>query len=125
MPKGPPIAGLYCIERWFLMSILDKIKESGTPDLNREFLTQDEEFETQYPGIYEFLARIRHAGVDRKPGRLTIYYEDGSASVCLSDKDTKQCAFHTGAGVLESLEALESRLQSGKVTWKHSKRWQG
>lgn len=107
------------------MSILDKIASSAVSDDQAEFTCSDEVFGAQYPGIYEFLARIRHAGNSRKPGRLIIYYDQGKASLCLSDADTKQVAFHIDSGIYEALEAAESRLQSGSMDWRHSKRWQG
>lgn len=107
------------------MSILKKIADSAAPAGDQEFCTQDEGFSTQYPGIYEFLARIRHEGNARKPGRLVLYYDQGKASLCLSDAETKQVAFHVDEGLHEALEATERRLQSGSMDWRHSKRWQG
>lgn len=107
------------------MSILDKIAVSASPSDDQQYITEDVGFSDQYPGIYEFLARIKHQGKDRKPGRLILYYDQGKASLCLSDADTKQVAFHIDSGILEALEAAEGRLQSGKLDWRRSKRWQG
>lgn len=107
------------------MSILDKIAESGVFDSDQEFGASDEGFSQQFPGIYEFLARTSHKGAKRKPGRIIMYYDAGKAAICLSDAESKQVAFHIGQGLLESLEAVEGRLQAGSLDWRHSKRWQG
>ena len=107
------------------MSILDGIVASGEPHDQEEFLAPDEGWSTEFPGLYEFMARRRYLGQDRKPGKLIIYYEPGRAAVCLSDPHTRQVGFHLGETVQECLEGVEKRLQAGKVDWRKSRKWQG
>lgn len=104
------------------MTILDGVGANVNPPDDGEFLVEDESFSNQYPGIFEFLSRIKVNGQDRKPGRLIVYYEAGKCHLCLADKHTKSCAFHAGDGVNEALEACEGRLQAGKLDWRRSKR---
>ncbi len=104
------------------MSILDNVGAEASPDENAEYLVEDENFSTQLPGLFEFLARVKINGQNRKPGRLILYYEPGKAHCCLSDKHTGSVAFHAGEGLYEALEALERRLQEGKVDWRKDKR---
>lgn len=107
------------------MSILDLMPQATGPSDDQEYSCPDEGFSDRFPGIYEFLARIRHKGESRKPGRVILYYEPGRAAVCFSDAESKQVAFHLDVGLEEALEAAERRLQSGKLDWRKSKRWQG
>lgn len=104
------------------MSILDNVGAPATPSPDEEFLHEDEDFQNQYPGLFECLSRIRHSGRDRLPGRLIIYYEPGKAALCLSDKHTGSVAFHAAEGVSEALEGLEKRLQGGTVDWRKDKK---
>lgn len=107
------------------MSILDGLVASAEPPEDREFLAPDEGFQVEFPGLYEFLARIKYQGQDRKPGKMIVYYEEGRAAVCLSDPHTKQVGFHLGDSVQACLEGVEGRLQAGKVDWRKSRKWQG
>lgn len=104
------------------MSILDNVGAEASPDENAEFLVDDENFQSQHPGLFEFLARVKVNGKDRKPGRLILYYEPGKAHCCLSDKHTGSVAFHAAEGLYEALEGVERRLQEGKVDWRKDRR---
>lgn len=107
------------------MSVLDGVVESAVPPVDEEFIAPDEGWSVEFPGLYEFLARIRYKGQDRKPGKMIVYYEPGRAAVCLSDPQTKQVGFHLGDSIQECFEGLEKRLQAGKVDWRKSRKWQG
>jgi hypothetical protein len=104
------------------MSILDNVGSYVKPPPDAEFLAEDDAFSTQFPGIFEFLARIKVNGVQRKPGRLIIYFDAGKAHLCLSDKHTGSCAFHAAESVEEALEGVEKRLQGGGMDWRRDKR---
>lgn len=106
------------------MSILDRLNESVKETPGTEFIAEDSAFSDQFPGIHEFLSRVKYRGDDRKPGRLICYYEAGKASLCLSDQHTGMVAFHTASGLLEALEACEARLQNGGLDWRKSKKAQ-
>lgn len=104
------------------MSILSHVGADVNPPQDEEYLIQDEVFSADYPGLFEFLARIKIEGVVRKPGRLILYYEPGKAHLCLSDKHTGSVAFHAAEGLTEALEATERRLQEGKLDWRKDRR---
>lgn len=104
------------------MSILDNVGAPATPQPDQEYLIEDGDFQQQYPGIFEFLARVKYNGRDRKPGRLILYYEPEKAFLCLSDKESGSVAFHAADGLNEALEGLEVRLQAGGVDWRADKR---
>lgn len=107
------------------MSIVSDIVGSCKPDDQREFSAPDGVLQEQYPGIYEFLARIKFEGHDRKPGKMIVYYDAGKAAVCLSDAHTGQVAFHLDVGVNEAMEGVERRLQAGSMDWRKSRKYQG
>ena len=104
------------------MGILDNVGAAAPLDENREFQCEDDLFSTEYPGLYEFLARVKINGKHRKSAKLLIYYEPERVQVLLIDKHTKSCAWHASKGVNEALESLERRLQQGSVEWKYDKR---
>lgn len=105
-----------------MMSILSNVGGGVNPSEDEEYLLSDEVFSGDYPGLFEFLARVRIGGQDRKPGRLIIWCEPGKAHICLSDKHTGSVAFHAAVGVTEALEGAERRLQDGKLDWRKDKR---
>lgn len=104
------------------MSILGNVGKDVNPSKDEEFLVTDDLFSTEYPGLFEFLARVKVNGTPRRPGRIIIYYDSGKASLCLSDKHTGSCAFHVAEGITEGLEGAERRLQDGKLDWRKDKR---
>jgi hypothetical protein len=104
------------------MSILDNVGAEATPDENAEYLVEDEQFSTEFPGLFEFLARVKIGGVERKPGRLIMYYEPGKAHLCLSDQHTGSVAWHASETHAEALVGAERRLQDGKLDWRKDKR---
>ncbi len=107
------------------MSILDGISRDAKPHDGEEYLHPDEGFSGEFPGLYEFLARVKVNGSERKPGKLIVYYEQGRANLCLTDAHTGQVAFHVGETVQDALEGAEMRLQASKMDWRKSKRYQG
>jgi hypothetical protein len=104
------------------MTVLDTVGAAAEPAPDMEYICEDELFSTEYPGLHEFLARIKIGGVVRKPGRLVLYYEPGKAHVCLSDKHTASVAFHSSESIGEALSGAEKRLQDGKLDWRKDKR---
>ncbi len=101
------------------MSIINKAMESvkGAPD--REFEVEDELFQTEYPGIYEWLARVKLNGKSRFGASLTIKMRDGGVSLCLSAETEGKVCWHQGGSVSEALEGLERRLQANTVDWRN------
>jgi hypothetical protein len=105
------------------MSIMEKVGRPSRDGEDGEFLCEDPAFREQYPGLWEFMSRCKWHGEERKCGRITLYYEDGKAGLCLSDAETLSCAFHVDEGVNEALEGAESRLQAGKMDWRKTRRY--
>lgn len=107
------------------MSILGNVGSGVNPSDDDDYLVSDDLFSTEYPGLFEFLARIRIDGKPRRPGRVVLYYDSGKANLCLSDKHTGSCSFHADEGIQEALEGVEKRLQEGKMDWRKDKRARG
>lgn len=103
------------------MSILDHVGAASPIDENREFLCEDDLFATEYPGLYEFLAKCKNNGKYRKAGKIILYYEPERAQICISDKNSKSVAWHAAKTLHEALEGLERRLQAGSVDWRYDK----
>lgn len=103
------------------MSVLGNVGAADGPAPDAEYIIEDELFSAEYPGLFEFLARVKIGGVVRKPGRIIIYYEPGKAHLCLSDKHTQSVAFHADDGLLEALSGAEKRLQESKLQWRKDK----
>lgn len=104
------------------MSVLENVGAAAEPAADAEYIVEDDLFSTEYPGLYEFLARVKISGVVRKPGRIVLYFEPGKAHLCLSDKHTGSVAFHSSDSVAEALSGAERRLQEGKLDWRKDKR---
>lgn len=104
------------------MSIMDGITEPVKVSQDDDVLVEDGVFGDQYPGLLEFLSRIRWKGENRQPGRLIVYCEAGKGCVCLSDKHTRQVAFYVADTIAEALEGVERQLQAGKCDWRKDKR---
>ena len=104
------------------MSVLQKIGVPSRDDSDGEYLADDELFSTEFPGLWEFVSRVRLAGEDRKPGRIIIYCEPGKVCLCLADKQTASVAFHVSEGLQMALEGVEKRLQTGTLDWRKDKR---
>lgn len=104
------------------MSVLQKVGALSSGDGNGEYLADDDVFSTEFPGLWEFLARVRLAGETRKPGRIIVYCEPGKVCLCLSDKHTGSVAFHVAESLQEALEGSEKRLQAGTLDWRKDRR---
>lgn len=105
------------------MSILPDLPEPSSDGQNQEYLHEDTDFQEQYPAIYEYLCRVIYRGQPRQSSRLVIYYEDGQATLMLTDPHTARLLFHVSEGVSEGLESLERRLQDAPVKgWKKDKK---
>ena len=90
-----------------------------------EFEAVDEEFMGEYPGLYEWLARIVLKGEARKVASLTVKFRDGGVSLCLSAPSEGVVGWHQANSVSEALRGLESRLQANKMDWRKRDTWKG
>lgn len=106
------------------MSVIPDVLPEGNPPEDQEYIAPDEGLQTEFPGLYELLARILVKGVKRTPAKLIVYYEEGRCALCLSDKHTGLVAFHLADSLQEAMEGVERRLQAGKVDWRKSKKYQ-
>ena len=105
------------------MDILPTRPDESSPQSSREYICQDDEYQSLFPAIYEYLSRIKVAGKDRAPSRLVIYYEDQQCTIMLCDPATDKILFHTEEAVDLALEGLERRLLNPPVRgWKQDNR---
>lgn len=103
------------------MSIIDDAGVGVKRQKGQEFECEDELFQGEYPGIFEWLSRILLKGKAREGASLTIKYKDGGVSLCLSAPQEGLVGWHQGKTYHEALEALEQRLQAGKMDWRERK----
>lgn len=104
------------------MSILDKVPERDKSSEDCEFCLEECSFQSDYPGLWEFLARQKYKGDSRQTGKLVIFTESGKATVCLIDRQTGQVAFFTHEALDEALLGVEKALQGGTLDWRKDKR---
>lgn len=104
------------------MVILPDKHDPSSEKKEDEYLFSDDLFSAEFPGLYEYLARVLVAGKSRAASRLIVYGEAGRVCLCLTDPHSAQVAFHSGEGFSEALEALERRLQEGKVDWRKDRK---
>lgn len=104
------------------MSILDGIAAPVKVGQDDDMLLDAGVWGLEYPGLHEFLSRIRHKGENRLPGRLIIYCEPSKGCVCLSDKHTRQVAFFVADTIEKALEGSDQQLIAGSCDWRKDKR---
>lgn len=104
------------------MSVIGKIKQSRDKVGKTDFIVQEDSFASDYPGIFEMLARRAYQGKDRKPGRLILYAETDRATMVLCDVDSGNVTFYAAETFSEALEGLEKALQAGSCDWRKDKR---
>lgn len=106
------------------MDILPVPDDPSIPSNVREYIAEDEDWQSLYPAIYEYLARVRWHGRDREPSRLIIYYEDKQCTIMLTDPHCGKILFHTSQAVDQALIELDARLRDPPVRgWKRDKKW--
>lgn len=103
------------------MSILENVGVGVKRTEGQEYECDDADFSMEFPGIYEWLARIMLKGKVREGGSLTVKYRDGGVSLCLSGPSEGVVGWHQGKTVQEALEGLEKRLQGSKMDWRERK----
>lgn len=107
-----------------MLDILPTADDPSSPSSAREYIAEDDDFQGLYPGIFEFLARIKVGGKDRLPSRLVIYYEDQQLTVMLTDPQNENLLFHTEEHYETALIGLNARLMDPPVRgWKQDKRY--
>jgi len=104
------------------MSILDHVGADVKRPAGGEYEAPDEVFQRDYPGIYEFLARILVKKEARAPGAVILKYDAGKVNLCLSDAHTGSVAFHVGDSMADALAGVEKRLQAGTMDWRAGKK---
>ena len=87
----------------------------------QEYECDEGDFSAEFPGIYEWLARIYLNGKTRDGASLTIKYRSGGVSLCLSAATEGLVGWHQGKTVQEALEGLEKRLQASTMDWREKK----
>ena len=104
------------------MSIMDKMSKTSQEVATSDFLLVEDDFATEYPGVFELLTRCKWKGKPRKPGRLVLYAEPGRATLVACEVDSQMVAFYSAEGFSEALAGLERALQAGSCDWRPDKR---
>ena len=104
------------------MSVVAKIRAGVKQDADAEFAVEECGFASEYPGIWEFIARQVYQGSPRATGKVVFFVESGKATLCLIDRGTTQVAFHTAESLAEALEGAEKALQAGTLDWRLDKK---
>lgn len=103
------------------MSILDGVGKGVKRTKGQEYECTDDTFAQRLPSLYEFLARLEHAGQQRELASLTIKYSGGGVSLCLSCPAEGVVGFHQGKTYQEAMEGLEKRLKAQSMDWRERK----
>jgi hypothetical protein len=100
------------------MSMLTKIGDHVNAGNGDGYCHHDGDFESEFPGLWEFLSRIMLEGKPRESGTINIFVEPGKVVLCLQDRHTGFSAFHAAETLQEALEGCEGRFQAGKLDWR-------
>src|SRR5262249_24986254 len=103
-----------------IMGFFDALP-SGNGTGGEAHLPEDSMFVKDYPALWQFLTATEYKpGEPRERSSLTMFVEEGSFKLCLSER-TKNCScWATGPTFLEALEALERRITSASPEWRSS-----
>lgn len=104
------------------MSVVAKIKAGVKEDVSAEFALEECDFQTEHPGMWEFVARQSYQGSPRATGKVVIFTEGGKATLCLIDRNTGQVAFFTAETLAGALLGCEKALQAGSLDWRLDKK---
>ena len=76
---------------------------------------------SDFPALAEFLAAASWSdGSPRLPGTLTLFTDDQTWKICLSDRAQARVAFVTGLSPLEAFQAAERGLATSSLDWRAS-----
>lgn len=104
------------------MSVVAKIGEGVKRDDTVEFAIEECDFATEYPGMWEFIARQLYQGSPRATGKMVFFVEGGKATLCFIDRKSAQVAFFTAETLGACLVGAEKALQSGSLDWRQDKK---
>lgn len=103
------------------MSVLTNAGLGVKGEKDRDYETEDPEMMSQCPSIFEFLCRLRENGCVRKLASLTIKYDGGGVSLCLSCPGEGVVGFQQGKTLKSAVEGLERRLTANTMDWRERK----
>ena len=104
------------------MSVVAKIGAGVKRDEAAEFAIEECDFATEYPGMWEFIARQVFQGSPRATGKMVFFVEGGKATLCFIDRKSSQVAFFTAGTLGEALVGAEKALQAGSLDWRLDKK---
>ena len=104
------------------MSVVGKIGEGVKRDDTAEFALEECDFTTEYPGIWEFIARQLYQGSPRATGKMVFFVEGGKATLCFIDRKSAQVSFFTAETLSDALVGAEKALQAGSLDWRLDKK---
>lgn len=107
------------------MTSLSDFRGSVKVREGEEYESPDEEFQGEYPALYEWLSRVVLSGDKREVASLTIKFRDAGVSLCLSAPEEGVVGWHQADSVSEALRGLEKRLDGQKMDWRKRSTWRG
>jgi hypothetical protein len=105
-----------------MASVYETYEGSKNGQKNREHAFEPGPFGDEYPGIWDALSRELWKGKPVVPCTLSIFAQDGRATVCLQDRHFGRKAFKSAEGVSEALESLEKGIQGHSLEWRQERR---
>lgn len=100
------------------MSSLSDFKGRVKGREGEEYEAPDEEFQNEYPALYEWMARVVLKGEMRAVATLTIKFRDGGVNLCLSAPSEGVVGWHQAETVDMALRGIQNRLEASKMDWR-------
>lgn len=105
-----------------VLAMLVKTQRNGKPNRGESIRPRsDDDFFTLYPLLYQLLADVKIAGVDREVSKLSMKLCDEGWVLSLTEPASGQVLFSRSDSLLSAFEVLEGRLASGKADWRVDK----
>jgi len=86
------------------------------------YLWRDEDFEAEYPTLFDFLSRVTdESGRSVEPGSVKIFTSEGKLKVLVKAAHERAVAFLTPDGLMGIFDLLDHQLQEGELDWRDDK----
>jgi hypothetical protein len=105
-----------------IMGVFDKLPSSNGKAGSGP-LPEDSDFLEAWPGLWELMTETKYPdGKDRERSSLTVFIEEGSFKLCISERTRELSCWATGPTFKRALDALEGRVVSDSPEWRASGR---
>lgn len=83
-----------------------------------------DQFSVDYPALVAFIKDTTfEGGARRTPGSVVLFVQDGSFTLCLTEKGTPELvAFQAARSPSEAFQAAEEGLRAGTLPWRSPRR---